>query len=508
MRRTLFLTLVLVAVMAVAPAAPGRAEGSFTFYGSGYGHGIGMSQWGAYGLAQEGWDREEILTHFFSGTKIAKYGTPPAFLRVGPVQGKKKIRLIAEEGPVDLLVGDQVNGDLVGTIPEGETWTVRAAGSQYRVLDAAGKRVGGQLWGGVDSHLYAVYAEQGARVKVPESGGHTYNRGYLELNLYGCTDGCVLRLIIVLDPQEYLYGIAEVPSSWPMEALKTQADAARSYAFIKAEAGQHRSGCNCALYASAVDQVYAGWDKEGGTDGDRWVRAVDGTKNEVIKHEGELVQSFYSASSGGYTENNENVWGGNPIPYLRGVCDPGDYTPANTSSVWTVSMTADEVTKDLGLGIGTVVDFTDIERGVSGRIITATVEGANGSATISGITLRSRLGLRDDRVWINADRSVTGQIREKYDDLNCSPGLPTSKQTAVASGLRQKFKMATIYYREGAGAHELSGAILDFYLAQGGPGGALGFPTSDVTTKPNGSTTATFEHGTVTCTPSGSCSQS
>ena len=108
-----------------------------------------------------------------------------------------------------------------------------------------------------------------------------------------------------------------------MSALKTQAIAARTYAFTKAAASQHRAVCDCALYASSYDQVYAGWDKEGGVDGDRWVSAVDQTDDQVVLNAGQTIQAFYMSSSGGYTENNENVWGGTPIDYLRGVCDPG-----------------------------------------------------------------------------------------------------------------------------------------------------------------------------------------
>ena len=130
--------------------------------------------------------------------------------------------------------------------------------------------------------------------------------------------------------------------------------------------------CDCALYASSFDQVYAGWDKEGGLDGQRWVAAVDDTLDQVVLDGGETIQAFYMSSSGGYTEDNENVWGGTPISYLRGVCDPGDYTTANPNAVWEETLTAGQVTRDLGLGIGSVTRFANVERGVSGRILTVT----------------------------------------------------------------------------------------------------------------------------------------
>lgn len=501
MRKALVLVLVASSV-ALWPSTAVAAD-SFTFFGSGWGHGLGMSQWGAFGLAEAGWTRGRILTHFYSGTKLVTDDQAPKNLRIGLVQGRAKVRVRALSGSVDLVLGDPKTGDVLATVPAGETWTVRIANQQYGILDASGKQVGEDV-GGTATNLYAVYVPNGAMVRVPEAG-HTYNRGSIEFNVYSCDTTCKLRLILNVGPEQYLYGIAEVPSSWPTAALQAQAVAARTYAFRKAAAGQHRPGCNCALYASPLDQVYAGWDKEGGLDGDRWVAAVDATASQVVTYKGDLIQAFYSSSSGGYTENNENVWGGTPVPYLRGVCDPGDYTPDNPNAVWQVTMTASEVTKKLGLGIGTVTGFTGIVRGVSGRIITVVVQGESGSATVSGWELRSLLGLNDDRVWINVNRQVVGSIRQKYDEINCRPGLPTSRLVTVAGGERQKFEQGTIYSKDGAGAHELFGALLDFFIQQGGPQGALGFPTSDVVRLDNGATKATFEHGTIVCTAAGAC---
>jgi SpoIID/LytB domain protein len=371
---------------------------------------------------------------------------------------------------------------------------------EYRIVDAGGVTIG--RFGGPDEPIFAVYQPQGARVRVPEAS-HAYNRGWIEFGLYACGGVCEMRLILEITPQEYLYGLGEVPSSWPMSALQAQAIAARTYAFTKAAISQHRSGCDCALYASSFDQVYAGWDKEGGQDGDRWVAAVDATNNEVVMEAGATIQAFYMSSSGGFTEDNENVWGGTPIEYLRGVCDPGDYTSENPSATWQITFPASQVTKELSLGIGFVTGFADPLRGVSGRIISITVNGENGSKPISGSTLRSALGLRDDRVWINRDRQIVGAIRQKYDALGCSPGLATSRQVAVALGVRQRFENATIFFKSGVGVHALREPVLAFYLGRGGPNGALGFPTSDVRTMANGNLRASFEHGRITCNGSG-----
>jgi SpoIID/LytB domain protein len=504
MRKTLAVVSV-VAALALLPAGSATAgpEG-FTFYGSGFGHGLGMSQWGSYGLALQGWNDERILTHFYSGTRLRQATDVPETLRIGLAQGRDRIRLEAQVGPVDLRLGSRMPADTVATIHRGEEWTVRVVDQRYRITDAAGQIVADGI-GGASTDLFVVYEPFDARVRVPEAS-HTYARGSIELNIYDCGSSCAMRLILAVDPEEYLYGLGEVPSSWPMEALQAQAIAARTYALRKAAAGQHRPGCDCALYASSYDQVYVGWDKEGGLDGDRWVRAVDSTERTVVAYQGEPIQAFYMSSSGGFTEDNENVWGGTPIAYLRGVCDPGDYTDANPSATWTVTFTAPKLTKRLGLGIGTVTGFSAVRRGVSGRIVEATVNGETGSSTISGATLRAALGLRDDRVWINRDRQVTGAIRAKYDAMDCSPGLALSRQVAVAGGSRQVFEDATIYLSEATGAHALHGVVLEFYGRHGGPSGRLGFPTSDVREAANRNLRASFEHGAIVCRPSGACS--
>lgn len=504
MRRVLALTLV-VAALAVPPAAPALAgPDGFTFYGGGWGHGLGLSQWGAYGLAREGWGATRILTHFYRGTRVTQAEDVPPTLRIGLAQAQQKVRLEAEAGPVDLRLGGRTVEDTIATIPKGETWTVRQVDGRYRIRDAAGDPVGDPV-GGPDTNLYVVYVPHGARVRILEAG-HTYGRGWIEFNLYGCPSACAMRLNAVVPTEQYLYGLGEVPSSWPMAALKAQAIAARSYALSKvARSGQHRPVCDCALYASSYDQVYVGWDKEAAADGERWVSAVDGTAGQVVTYRGEVIQAFYMSSSGGYTENNENVWGGTPIPYLRGVCDPGDYTPANPNAVWTVSLSTSEVTQRLALGIGTVTGFTNIVRGVSGRILSATVQGESGAATVAGDTLRSRLGLPDDRVWIDRNRLVVGAIRAKYDGVNCAPGLPISRQVEVAGGLRQAFEEGTIYHSEATGPHLLDGPVLAFYEREGGAGGKLGFPTSDVRRLKNGNLRASFERGAITCRPDGTC---
>ena len=267
MRRALILVSLAALAFGALPASAGPNRESdgptgpaqFRMFGAGFGHGLGLSQWGAYGLARQGWGPSKILKHFYSGTRVDREGSPPNNLRIGLAQGEQSIRLEAEAGAVEIRLGDPTTGSKIATIPSGETWEVRAAGNEYLIMDGAGATV--DSVGGPTDQIFVVYESLDSRVRIPEAA-HAYNRGSIEFDMYSCDGGgCVMRLVLTVDPQHYLYGLGEVPSSWPVSALKTQAIAARTYAFTKAASSQHRADCDCALYASSYDQVYAGWDK-------------------------------------------------------------------------------------------------------------------------------------------------------------------------------------------------------------------------------------------------------
>lgn len=487
-------TIVLVAVIATAssPVSLSRAGSGFRFFGSGFGHGVGMSQWGAYGLARQGWGATRILTHFYSGTRVRSDLDLPRGLRVGLAWGLGKVHLSAKRGRVRLSIGAPGQGEVIGDIPRGETWTIRAGDGAYLVLNERHQRVGSRTWGSPSETLVVSYVSQGARVQVPEAsdgpGAYSYVRGHLEVDLYSCTDRCRVRLILPIRLEQYLYGLGEVPSSWPVAALRAQAIAGRTYAAYLVQRSDRRPSCDCDITDGANDQTYSGAAKELGSDGDRWVAAVDDTAGQVVAYRGDLIQSFYSASDGGHTENVEDAWhGGDPrfaVPWLRGVCDPGEDTRANPWTRWTRSFSAAEVTTRLRPHtgpIGTVRSFGDIRRGVSGRIVSVVVRGSDGQSAISGTQLRSALGLPDDRVWINVDRTIVGPIRNTYDAQMCRPGLPTSRTVELDHGSRMSFDVGTIYRNDRADITVwLRGDLLGEYQGVGGPGGRLGLPTSRV----------------------------
>ena len=227
---------------------------------------------------------------------------------------------------------------------------------------------------------------------------------------------------------------------------------------------------------------------------------------------GQPIQAYYSSSDGGYTENNENVFGGTAIPYLRGVCDPGDYDGgSNPNSNWTVTRDGDQLNQAFqrgGYNVGTVqrLDYPG-PRGVSGRVLKVidsthggvTATGASGTARIPGYQLQSLLGLKSTLVLHN----VSGAFRTKYDALMCGPGQATSEQyrwhelSGTATGYAQNFTNGRIFGTGSTTLHWTLGAILAKYDDLRRQGFDLGLPTSDEFSIPGGRR-SNFQRGYIT----------
>lgn len=469
------------------------AASAFSFTGRGWGHGLGMSQWGAKGLAENGWDSDRILRHYYSGTTVAG-ATMPGSIRVGLIQSASAIAATIEAGSANFAgSGGSVNAT------SGQIWRFEATPQGISVKHPDGTQVFAS-----NTPVRLSYASTGGRVKLSQT--NRYTRGVIDIE----PNGSALRAVITLGIDEYLYGLGEMPSGWHSEALKVQAIAGRTYAVEKAQRlGQNRSGCNCAVYSSVIDQAYIGYDKEVASF-DRWKAAVDSTSSRVVLHNGQLIQAFYFSSSGGHTENNENVWGGSPISYLRGVCDPGDYNRnLNPHNAWSVEMSAAELGPKLSaaghnVGTPTSVDFLD-PRGVSGRVIGVKspssggvlVRGSSGEVRLSGSQFRSALALKTNFLGPH----VHGAIRSHYDSLMCAPGIPRSAEhdftytNGTVKGRKQDFQKGMITW-DSANAHWTYGAILAKYNEFRREQHDLGLPTTDEMTAAGGRASF-FENGRI-----------
>jgi stage II sporulation protein D len=498
--RALLLVPIVAAAVLAASGGAARASDTITFYGGGWGHGVGLSQWGALGLARKGWGDARILRHYYTGTRVHPLERRPARIRVGIAQGLQAAHLKAQNGDVTIHTGSPT-GRIIGRIPSGATWTVTRADGRYRIVTQRGHLVGNKTW---QDRPVLRYTGVRAQVLIPEAG-HRYGRGWIVFGV-GC-GSCSMHLVAVVQAEQYLFGLGEVPSSWPMAAMEAQAVAARTYAFEKVRRlGQHQPGCDCGVLASTQEQVYAGWDKEAELDGGRWVAAVKHTRHVVVTYHGSLIQAFYGSSSGGHTESNAGAWGGTALPYLRPVCDPGDYTRANPSRAWSDRLSrlaiGARISRATGQRLGPAVRFVHTRRDGSHRILQTTFVGRNGSVTISGTTLEYALGLRSTLVWIGTNRNVVRPLRKRYDRLGCRPGFAVTGQIHVHGGVVQRFPHGALYRNAQRGAtFWLHGAVYRKYRQRGEWTSSLGLPRSDV--RRQGRTAyARFEKGVVRCSSS------
>jgi len=230
--------------------------------------------------------------------------------------------------------------------------------------------------------------------------GDTWYRGRVQITPSAIGSGNGITAINHVDLEEYLYSVvaSEMPTSWPAEALKAQSVAARSYALYKKKLSKNP------LYDlgdTTKFQVYKGAVAE--TDSTR--SAVGGTAGEIITYNGSLIEAVFHSSSGGHTENVEDVWS-KPIPYLRGVPDFDQDSPKYS---WTESFSAAQLKNKLtstvgGLnGIGAIVGLVPQQASPHGRVKTFRLIGQRGDRLVKGNDVRKALGLKSTRFEVLAD---------------------------------------------------------------------------------------------------------
>lgn len=190
--------------------------------------------------------------------------------------------------------------------------------------------------------------------------------------------------INVVDIEDYLFSVlpSEMPSKWPLEALKAQSIAARSY--VMANLGKHRAN-GYDVRASVSDQAYTGVLKES----DRTNQAVLETSGMIMKHDNKVVSAFFHSSGGGRTEVSQNVWS-KELPYLKSVRDFDHSSPHHS---WKKGFKRSTVEAKLGLPKDSLVAMFPIERSPSKRVKTLLVITDTKADLLKGTKVRSLLGL-------------------------------------------------------------------------------------------------------------------
>ncbi len=458
-----FVVFFVLAPVVLAPAtgaATQQSDRSVTLLGGGWGHGIGMSQYGAFGRAEAGHSYEEILGFYYDNTTIATIADLKS-------SGDGTIAIESDDVDVDVEFDDLVDVRVAiaeslvlgppTNAPVGWEITVVAADSE---IGSATTSVS-VAWDESSSRWSARTEQDGTNVdlcasreecrgnplefilgdeqeivltKVRRGGRTVYFKGKGRYDSFGhyragsivlhpaevagpkgqatteCGSARSGQFCVIhgrLDMQQYLYGIDEVPLAWPMESLKAQAVAARSYALAKTLARQSNKGWKAPfdVYESVKDQNYIGWkhgrhciDSES-----EWCEAVDATSNEIVVYRSDktgqeqpyVVEAFYSSSNGGHTSEPRDVWAnGKDLPYLRAKPDPYDNNTENPNNMKAFVYPVAQLSSWLNnyqasrpeqaqLKVGTVKSVT-INAPASGRVSFAEViiEGSDKTATM------------------------------------------------------------------------------------------------------------------------------
>jgi len=362
--------LASIAACAAVVLAPAAASGApvQVIRGAGFGHGIGMSQYGAYGMAQEGWSYQRILRHYYKGTKLGQAPSRPV-----------RVLLQASDPYVRFSGATRGPGGLA--LSPATTYVVRpASGRRLALYGAGGKRVGSYR-----APLSVSRGGKAFRLLGPAIQGVTSGRYRGSFDLYpGSSGGVTAVNEVPID--DYVQGVVpgEMPSSWDAAALRVQAVTARTYAL-----STRKTGDIFDQYPDTRSQMYKGVGSETASTN----AAVRRTAGEIVTYKGQPATTFYFSTSGGRTENIENSFiGAPPKPWLKSIADP--YDAISPKHRWSVRFSNARMGALLG-SPGTLKRVEVLQRGVSPRVVRARVYGSNGSVVLTGPQIRARLGLDD-----------------------------------------------------------------------------------------------------------------
>jgi stage II sporulation protein D len=381
------LVLALIAALLVA-AAPARAATKLTITGAGFGHGIGMSQYGAYGYSLHLKTYDFILGHYYTGTALGQLDSNPEIKVL--LQGGK--RTISFTGALD------AGGE---SLDPAKTYSVRRHKGALLLRDSAGKDVAttpGPLR--VDAPVGQALRLMGGSVPGVRDGLY---RGALLIS----ASGSGLIAVNALDLEDYVRGVVsgESPAGWPPEALKAQAVAARTYALTT-----HAGGAAFDQWADTRSQVYRGVAAETpSTDA-----AVQATKGQVVTYGGQPATTYFFSTSGGETEDVQNSFlSSQPMPWLKAVDDPFD--SVSPKHRWgPMRFTATQVQSKLRRYLqGRFKRIKVVQRGVSPRVVRAQVVGTRGATDITGPQLRSAFGLNDTWAFFTSISAKPAKPKKK-----------------------------------------------------------------------------------------------
>lgn len=390
---TIFLQSILEPKPVPADLSAISSEKVITFSGRGWGHGVGLCQYGAEGSARAGKNHAEILDFYYPGTRIENLNkTDKTVLRVEIAKGLDAGNISATG---DFEIANR-RGQQIATDKAGHVWTLLPDGAGKIIL----KDPNGQNKGKFSSIIFKPYPLKSNSILRVVNNNHRY-RGFISVNLMGSNS---LRIINHVVLEDYIKGIDEVPVGWNIETLKAQAIAARSYAVSRLNS-KEKYGFD--LYSDQRDQVYIGFEEEVSDNAKRWTDASTQTAGKVLTYDGKIISgAYYHSTCGGSTENVEDVWETHePLEYLRArTCDSCDFSPKYK---WETRFKVSELQEILNSNPQTKID---------GRLVKAEVFSRKGGRRVEYVSLYGTGGRRDVK---GADiRYVLGLDSTWFDVIN------------------------------------------------------------------------------------------
>jgi SpoIID/LytB domain protein len=322
-----FLALLFLFSSLIPTAHAQDVPASFTFQGSGYGHGVGLSQMGARFMALAGQSSEQIIKYYYKDVAIEQRDDSKILrVNIGHLLTTAKISTATKGSQLQIIQGEAGNESVLPVISLADSISFSIIGSTVSPRVTLGKttqvltrsRTFTIRWAGTR------YLEGPDTLISVNHSGVTQKLRYGQIQVKAIKSPSGYRIAMtnsVRLADEYLWGISEMPSFWPDAALEAQAIASRTYALSKA--GIYRSACDCDLYGSISDQTFLGYAKEIEKKyGVIWKDIVTRTAGLTITQAGIPITAYFSSSSGGKTELAINAWGSSKA-YTQIVDDPG-----------------------------------------------------------------------------------------------------------------------------------------------------------------------------------------
>ena len=391
----------LLSLITPAHAAPAN----FTFTGSGYGHGVGLSQIGARGLALAGESSTAILKRYYTGIDVGAVVDTQS-VRINIAHQVTNIRLRTDDPGAFVRIEN--SGAPLLEVPARTSLSFALHDGAIHLTTTQGKRVA--QYSSLDS-ITVTWSGTRALEGPPStlslfqpSGNTRYKYGEINITVVRATKiGLRLEVTNTLRlGDEYLYGVSEVPSLWPKEALAAQAIASRTYALYRLNT--YRPACDCNMYSSHTDQIFVGYSKIGDPKtGKLWKAAVDSTAGVAMTYNGRVFPAYFFSSSAGVTESAFNAFG-TAAPFALSVSDsPSTDAKLNPRFVtWKVTVAQSLIAQAFGLS--DVQSLTIVSTNETGTVAKIEAQSSAGKKVqLRGETFRSRAKIPSAWFSINSN---------------------------------------------------------------------------------------------------------